>query len=65
MKTYNLKNHTIVLDKIVFISGVFLDATESAQFNVKLIGDKLSFKFTNRADAVLQRELLVKALNDT
>jgi hypothetical protein len=64
MKTYNLKNHTIVLNKIVFISGVFLDDAESAQFNVKLIGDKLSFKFTNRADAVLQRELLVKALND-
>ena len=63
MKTYNLKNYTIVLEKVVFISGVFLDDSDSAQFNVKLVSDKLSFKYTNRAEAVLQRELLVKALN--
>ena len=63
MKTYNLKQYTIVLSHIVFVSGVFMDDTESAQFNVKLTSDKLSFKFTNRADAVLQRELLIKAIN--
>ena len=64
MKTYNLKNYTIVLNQIVFVSGVFMDDADSAQFNVKLVSDKLSFKYTNRADAVLQRELLVKALNE-
>ena len=64
MKTYNIKNYTIVLDKVVFISGVFMSDDDSAQFNVKLLSDKLSLKYSNRADAVLQRELLVKALNE-
>lgn len=64
MKTYNIKNYTIVLNHIVFVSGVFMDDSDSAQFNVKLVSDKLSFKYTDRADAVLQRELLVKAIKE-
>ncbi len=65
MKTYELKGYTLVLEKIVFISAVFTaDHEEGKQFNVRLIGDMLKFKFPNHADAVLARELLVKALKE-
>jgi len=48
----------------VFLSGVFLAADDSFQFNIKLIDDKLSLRFPDRATAVLERELLVKALKE-
>ncbi len=65
MKTYELKGYTLVLEKIVFISAVFTaDHEEGKQFNVRLVGDMLKFKFPNHADAVLARELLVKALKE-
>ncbi len=64
MKIHQIKNYTIVLDKVVFLSGIFLAADDSFQFNIKLIGDKLSLRFPDRASAVLERELLVKALKE-
>ena len=65
MKTYELKGYTLVLDKVVFVSAVFTaDHEEGKQFNVRLIGDLLKFKFPTHADAVLARELLIKSLKE-
>ncbi len=65
MKTYDLKGYTLVLEKIVFVSAVFTaNHDEGKQFNVRLVGDMLKFKFPNHADAVLARELLVKAIKE-
>ncbi len=65
MKTYDLKGYTLVLEKIVFVSAVFTaNHDEGKQFNVRLVGDMLKFKFPNHADAVLARELLVKAMKE-
>ncbi len=66
MKTYELKGYTLVLDKIVFVSAVFTaDHEEGKQFNVRLIGDLLKFKFPTHADSVLARELLVKSIKES
>ncbi|WP_223786643.1 hypothetical protein [Marinicella meishanensis] len=65
MKTYDLKGYTLVLEKVVFVSAVFTaNHDEGKQFNVRLVGDLLKFKFPNHADAVMARELLVKALKE-
>ncbi|MCB1581791.1 MAG: hypothetical protein R3E90_07505 [Marinicella sp.] len=65
MKTYDLRGYTLVLDKIVFISAVFTaDQEEGKQFNVRLIGDMLKFKFPTHEDAVLARQLLIKAIKE-
>ncbi len=65
MKTYELKGYTLVLEKIVFISAVFTaDHEEGKQFNVRMVGDMLKFKFPTHEDAVLARQLLVKALKE-
>ncbi|TDR23619.1 hypothetical protein [Marinicella litoralis] len=65
MKTYELKGYTLVLEKIVFISAVFTaDHEEGKQFNVRMVGDMLKFKFPTHEDAVLARQLLVKAMKE-
>ncbi len=65
MKTYELKGYTLVLDKVVFVSAVFTaDHEEGKQFNVRLDGDLLKFKFPTHADAVLARELLIKSIKE-
>lgn len=65
MRLYDLKGFTLVLDKVVFISAVFVaDNQKNSQFNVRMIGDLLHFKFANHAEAVLARGLLVKALKE-
>ncbi len=65
MKTYELKGYTLVLDKVVFVSAVFTaNHEEGKQFNVRLVGDLLKFKFPTLADAVLARELLVKSIKE-
>jgi len=65
MKTYELKGYTLVLDKIVFISAVFTaDHEEGKQFNVRMVGDMLKFKFPTHEDAVLARQLLIKAMKE-
>lgn len=65
MKTYDLKGYTLVLEKIVFISAVFTaDHEEGKQFNVRMVGDMLKFKFPTHEDAVMARQLLVKAMKE-
>ena len=65
MKTYDLKGYTLVLEKVVFVSAVFTaNDDEGKQFNVRFVGDLLKFKFPNHAEAVLARELLVKAMKE-
>ena len=65
MNTYDLKGYTLALDKVVFVSAVFTaDHDEGKQFNVRLVGDMLKFKFPSHSEAVLARELLVKAMKE-
>jgi len=65
MKLYDLKGFTLVLNKVVFISAVFVaEDQKNSQFNVKMIDDLLQFKFPNHAEAVLARGLLAKALKE-
>ena len=61
MNTYDLKGYTLALDKVVFVSA---DHDEGKQFNVRLVGDMLKFKFPSHSEAVLARELLVKAMKE-
>jgi len=65
MHTYDLKGYTLVLDKVVFVSAVFTaDHEEGKQFNVRLTGDLLKFKFPTHEEAVLARQLFIKALKE-
>lgn len=65
-KTYDISGFTIVLDKITMISAVFeAKNAEGWQFNIRLVsGDFLPVKRPDRSKAMLDRELLVKALNE-
>ncbi len=62
--TYDIQGFTICLDKVVLLSAVFeADNDEGWQFNVRLIGDvRLQVKRPTRADALLERQMLVRAL---
>ena len=64
--TYDIAGFTIVLDKITMISAVFEAKNgEGWQFNIRLVsGDFLPVKRPDRAKATLDRELLVKAINE-
>jgi hypothetical protein len=64
-RTYDLQGFTLVLDKVVMLSAVFeAENNEGWQFNVRLAGDvRLQVKRPSRAEALLERQLLVKALN--
>lgn len=65
MKTYDLKGYTLVLQHVVFVTAVFeADARQGTQFNVRLTSDIIKFKFAARTDAVLARELLIKAIKE-
>jgi hypothetical protein len=65
MHIYDLKGYTLVLDKVVFVSAVFTaDHEEGKQFNVRLVGDLLKFKFPTHEAAVLARQLLIKAIKE-
>lgn len=63
--THDVQGFTLVLDKIVMLSAVFeSENQEGWQFNVRLLGDvRLPIKRPTRADALLERQLLVRALN--
>ncbi len=65
MRTYELQGFTLCLDKVVMLSAVFeAENGEGWQFNVRLLGDvRLQVKKPTRADALLERQLLVRALN--
>jgi len=64
--TYDIAGFTIVLDKITMISAVFQAKNDEGwQFNIRLVsGDFLPVKRPDRAKATLDRELLVKAINE-
>ena len=64
--TYNIAGFTIVLDKITMISAVFQARNDEGwQFNIRLVsGDFLPVKRPDRAKATLDRELLVRAINE-
>lgn len=65
LRTYDIGGFTLVLDKIVLVSAVFEARDgEGWQFNVRLIsGGRIPVKRPDRARAVLDRDLLVQALN--
>jgi len=66
MKTYEIAGFTLVLDKIMMISAVFeADNEEGWQFNVRLVsGGRIAVKRPDRSQATLDRELLIKAINE-
>ena len=61
---YEIQGFTVVLDKIQFVSRIFeARENEGFQFNIRFNGETLlSVKSATRADATLERELLIKAL---
>ena len=61
---YEIQGFTVVLDKIQFVSRIFeAREKEGFQFNIRFHGETLlSIKSATRADATLERELLVKTL---
>ena len=61
---YEVQGFVVVLDKIQFISRIFeARENEGFQFNIRFSGESLlSIKSATRADATLERELLIKAL---
>ncbi|MDX1570395.1 MAG: hypothetical protein R3200_07910 [Xanthomonadales bacterium] len=63
---HEIQGFVLVLDKIVHITRVFEASDEQgAQFNVRLMGDTLlKLRFPDRAQATLEREMLVKALKE-
>lgn len=64
-RTYDIAGVTLVLDKVALVTGVFEAADgEGWQFNVRLVsGGRVPVKRPDRARAVLDRDLLVQALN--
>lgn len=64
-RTHDVAGFTLVLDKIVMISGLFeAKNNEGWAFNVRLVsGARVAVKKPDRNAAVLERELLIKALN--
>ncbi len=64
-RTYDIQGFTVCLDKVVMLSAVFeADNAEGWQFNIRLDGDvRLQVKQPTRASALLERQMLVRALN--
>lgn len=65
LRTHDVTGFTLVLDKIAMVSAVFeAKNNEGWAFNVRLVsGDRIAIKKPDRNSAVLERELLIKALN--
>jgi hypothetical protein len=65
-RTYDIQGFTLCLDKIVLLSAVFeAENAEGWQFNIRLMGDvRVRVKLPDRPAALLERQLLVRALND-
>ena len=63
---YELQGFAIVLDKVAFLTRVFeAEQGEGFQFNVRFSSDvRLTPKFPTRAEAELERSLLVQALRE-
>ena len=65
-RTHDVAGFTLILDKIVMISGVFeAKNDEGWAFNVRLVsGARVAIKKPDRNSAVLERELLIQAINE-
>lgn len=62
--TYELQGYTLSLRHIMMITPVFTAKDEEGfQFNLRMTDMRLPFKYPTRQDATLERELLVKAIN--
>ena len=66
-KTHVVKGYTLVLDKILFITPLFIaENKEGIQFNVSMgDGIRIKAKFATREKATLARELLVQAIESS
>lgn len=64
MSIHELQGYAIVLDKVCFVTRVFeAEGGEGYQFNVRFAAElRLAPKFPTRAEAELERGLLLKAL---
>lgn len=63
-RIYELQGYAIVLDKVAFLTRVFeAEGGEGFQFNIRFAADvRLAPRFPTRAEAELQRGLLIQAL---
>ena len=66
-KIHEIQGYVIALDKIVHITRVFeASDKQGAQFNVQMVGSaRLQLKFPDRAQATLERDLLIEALRNS
>jgi len=64
-KTYDVQGFTLCLDHVILLSSLFETKNgEGWQFNIRLTGDvRLRVKKPTRAEALLERQMLVQALN--
>ncbi|MEE4330895.1 MAG: hypothetical protein V2J10_08510 [Wenzhouxiangella sp.] len=64
-RTYDIQGFTLCLDKVVLLSSVFeAENAEGWQFNIRLLGDvRVKVKRPDRPAALLERQMLVRALN--
>lgn len=63
--TYDVSGFTLVLDKVVMVSAVFeAENGEGWQFNIRMVsGMRVPAKRPTRAEAILERQLFIRALN--
>lgn len=65
LSTYDVAGFTLVLDKVMMVSAVFEAANEEGwQFNIRMVsGLRVPVKRPTRAEATLERQLLIRALS--
>ena len=65
-KLVEIQGYAIVVSKVAFVTRVFkADGEEGFQFNIGMVGDtRLSPRFATRADADLQRAMLLEAIRE-
>ena len=63
---HHIQGYVVVLDKIVHVTRVFeAEGAAGAQFNIQLTGNaRLQLKYPDRAHATLERDTLIKALEN-
>lgn len=63
-KIHEIQGYVVVLDKVIHITRVFeASKNQGVQFNIQLLGNsRLQLKFPDRAQATLDRGLLIEAL---
>ncbi|GAB4187050.1 MAG: hypothetical protein Tsb002_12040 [Wenzhouxiangellaceae bacterium] len=65
-RIYELQGYAIALPHVMLVSAVFqADQQEGWQFNLRMNGGvRLPFKYPDRTEAAVARELLLKALKE-